>query len=45
MLDVMDRDSQVPLHKQVRKYLVDLIARAGTTRMLPPELDISKQSA
>jgi ABC-type glycerol-3-phosphate transport system substrate-binding protein len=43
MLDVMDRDSQVPLHKQVRTYLVDLIARAGTTRMLPPEMDIGKQ--
>ena len=42
MLNGIDRDSQVPLHKQVRLYLNDLIARAGTSRMLPPETEIAK---
>ena len=43
MLEGIDRDSQVPLHKQVRLYLNDLIARAGTSRMLPPETEIGKR--
>ena len=33
----------VPLHKQAKQYLTDLIARAGTTRMLPPEVEISRR--
>jgi ABC-type glycerol-3-phosphate transport system substrate-binding protein len=43
MSNGIDRDSQVPLHKQVRQYLNDLISRPGTMRKLPPEIEISKQ--
>jgi ABC-type glycerol-3-phosphate transport system substrate-binding protein len=39
----MDRDSHVPLHRQVRLYLDELIAKAGTARMLPPETEMSRQ--
>ena len=43
MFEGIDRDSQLPLHKQVRLYLDDLIARAGTSLMLPPETEIGKR--
>ena len=39
----IDRESRMPLHKQVRLYLNDLIARTGTSRMLPPETEIGKR--
>lgn len=44
MTDPIDKDSRVPLYKQVKDYLLDYIEKrpAGTDR-IPPEVEISKQ--
>jgi ABC-type glycerol-3-phosphate transport system substrate-binding protein len=43
MSEGIDKDSRVPLYKQVRQYLADLIVRGGSSGMLPPEVEISER--
>ena len=44
MTDPIDKDSRVPLYKQVKDYLLDYIEKrpVGADR-IPPEVEISKQ--
>lgn len=43
MPEAIDRNSHIPLHKQARLYLDELIARTGSAKMLPPEKQIASR--
>ncbi len=43
MQDKLDKKSPIPLHKQVRDYLLNYIKTHNGQDMLPPELEISRR--
>ncbi len=45
MKSIIDKNSKIPLYKQVKNYLTDIIEqeRRGKSQKLPPEMEISRQ--
>ncbi|HEB29622.1 MAG TPA: GntR family transcriptional regulator [Spirochaetes bacterium] len=45
MESTIDKNSKVPIYKQVKNYLIDIIKHElrGKSQKLPPEMEISRQ--